>query len=295
MTQWVQIPWREGGLSQHSPSGLSVTQPCVHLDTYQGRFALEGEQVKQEVPDSTMWQILCVWQQTQPGVISAWQSWHSLSCWEQPVPGLCCRDLTLTQTKQRLSRHQLLNKAPHSDYLHISSVLSQPETERVAGRLQGDVGGQIFTPASTKAKAQTSQSFLRLFLFQFPHHFEKNLSFLYHSQHQIHSNAAGHIYKLRQCLWFLFALRCWPWDMKISAPVSSPVWFPFPHGELGPSRKGCAGTKQHPSFYSEHWVLKILQKMDLSKTASAKPEIFPFPTTQEQREENLTLQFLKLI
>lgn len=120
-----------------------------------------------------MWQMLCVWQQTQPGVISAWQSSHSLSCWEQPAPGLCCRDLTLTQTKQRLSRHQLLNKAPHSDYLRISSVLSQPETERVAGRLQGDVGRQIFTPASTKSKAQTPQSFLRFFLFQFPHHFEK--------------------------------------------------------------------------------------------------------------------------
>lgn len=207
-----------------------------------------------------MWQMLCVWQQTQPGVISAWQSSHSLSCWEQPAPGLCCRDLTLTQTKQRLSRHQLLNKAPHSDYLHISSVLSQPETERVAGRLQGDVGRQIFTPASTKSKAQTPQSFLRFFFVSIPPSLWKPPSFLCHSQHQIHSNAAGQIYKLSQCLWFLFALRCWPWNMKISAPFPPQFGSLFPMASWVLPIKAVQGLNSIPVFILSNESLKSFRR-----------------------------------
>lgn len=95
------------------------------------------------------------------------------------VPGVYCRDLYPDPNQARLSRHKLLNKAPHSNYLHISSVLNQPEKRSMAGRLQGGLEGQLFTKPpeatwnSTKLKLKFLNRFPSLFLFQLLYQSEK--------------------------------------------------------------------------------------------------------------------------
>lgn len=217
------------------------------------------------MPDSTIWQnSVCLtantaWSHLQPPRVHI--PWAKPSSAAASSLGFAAGISALTQTKQRLSRHQLLNKAPHSNYLHISSVLNQPEPERVAGRLQGDVGGQSFTPGYTKLSqsqgSTPSTGSSAYFCLNSSITLRKPLFFTTANIRCTQIQQFRSINSASVCAFYLHS-DVGHETRKVSDQVSFLVWFPFSHGQLGPSRQGCVEAKQHPRFYSEHSVLKIL-------------------------------------
>lgn len=171
-----------------------------------------------------------------------WAKPHCAALFRQAEKQPCARGLLqgplLWPRLSKTLQAQAPNKAPHSNYLHIASVLNQPEKKSMAIRLQGRSGKPALhktTPGYIKLSTKTKFKFLNRFpslsLFQLLSlqllcQSEKwsSLSFPLQSTHLIHQSSAVQTYILSQCPCLLFILRYWPWNIFSNKISVSSHW-----------------------------------------------------------------------